>query len=91
MQAYDVTDVNQKTAKALRQPNLEQLLARAGRTASRWRPSSGEIGPDLFRAACRMGLVGLVSKHRDRPFGGGRQKFWVKIKNRSHPEMEREL
>ena len=27
----------------------------------------GEIGPDLFRAACRMGLEGLVSKHRDRP------------------------
>jgi ATP-dependent DNA ligase len=26
-----------------------------------------EIGPDLFVAACRMGLEGLVSKHRDRP------------------------
>jgi hypothetical protein len=26
----------------------------------------GEIGPDLFRAACRMGLEGLVSKRRDR-------------------------
>jgi bifunctional non-homologous end joining protein LigD len=24
----------------------------------------GEIGPDLFGAACRMGLEGLVSKHR---------------------------
>jgi ATP-dependent DNA ligase len=28
----------------------------------------GEIGPDLFRAACRMGLEGLVSKRRDRAF-----------------------
>jgi bifunctional non-homologous end joining protein LigD len=26
----------------------------------------GEIGPDLFRAACQLGLEGLVSKHRDR-------------------------
>jgi len=26
----------------------------------------GEIGPDHFRAACRMGLEGMVSKHRDR-------------------------
>jgi hypothetical protein len=51
----------------------------------------GEIGPDLFRAACRMGLEGLVSKHRDRPYRGGRQKFWVKVKNRSHPAMDREL
>ena len=28
----------------------------------------GEIGPDLFRHACLMGLEGIVSKHRDRPF-----------------------
>jgi bifunctional non-homologous end joining protein LigD len=32
----------------------------------------GEIGPELFRAACRMGLEGMVSKHRDRPYRGGR-------------------
>ena len=30
----------------------------------------GEIGPDLFRAACDMGLEGLVSKHRDRLVSG---------------------
>jgi bifunctional non-homologous end joining protein LigD len=49
----------------------------------------GEIGPALFRAACDMGLEGLVSKHRDRPYQGGRSKFWVKMKNRRHPAMER--
>jgi hypothetical protein len=27
----------------------------------------GEIGPDLFRAACNMGLEGMVSKRADRP------------------------
>jgi bifunctional non-homologous end joining protein LigD len=26
---------------------------------------TGEIGPDLFRHACLMGLEGLVSKHRE--------------------------
>jgi bifunctional non-homologous end joining protein LigD len=41
----------------------------------------GEIGPDLFRVACDMGLEGLVSKHRDRPYQAGRSKYWVKIKN----------
>jgi bifunctional non-homologous end joining protein LigD len=51
----------------------------------------GEIGPDLFRAACRMGLEGLVSKHRERPYVGGRCKYWIKVKNRLHPAMEREL
>jgi bifunctional non-homologous end joining protein LigD len=49
----------------------------------------GEIGPDLFRAACRLGLEGLVSKHRDRPYQAGRSKHWVKVKNRSHPAMRR--
>jgi len=51
----------------------------------------GEIGPDLFRAACRRAWGSLVSKHRDRPYRGGRQKFWVKVKNRNHPAMDREL
>ena len=49
----------------------------------------GEIGPDLFRAACNMGLEGLVSKRVDRPYRGGRSPDWVKVKNRKHPAMER--
>lgn len=51
----------------------------------------GEIGPDLFRAACGMGLEGLVSKRRDRPYRPGRSREWVKVKNRAHPAMSREL
>ena len=31
----------------------------------------GEIGPDLFRAACKFGLEGIVSKRRDRPYRAG--------------------
>ena len=30
--------------------------------------AQGEIGPELFEAACRMGLEGLVSKHRERVY-----------------------
>jgi bifunctional non-homologous end joining protein LigD len=75
----------------LRKTNLERLLARRpdGMTVAPF--ERGEIGPELFRAACRMGLEGLVSKHRDRPYRGGRQKHWIKVKNRSPPAMEREL
>jgi hypothetical protein len=57
------------------------------------RPSSAaRSGPIYFGwpAAC-MGLEGLVWKHRDRPYRGGRQKHWIKAKNRSHPAMDREL
>jgi hypothetical protein len=32
---------------------------------------AGEIGPDLFRAACRFSLEGIVSKRRDRPYRAG--------------------
>jgi ATP-dependent DNA ligase len=49
----------------------------------------GEIGPELFRHACLMGLEGLVSKRSDRPYRGGRSKDWIKVKNRKHPAMER--
>jgi len=49
----------------------------------------GEIGPDLFRAACRMGLEGAVSKRADRPYRAGRSKDWVKVKNRKHPALLR--
>jgi ATP-dependent DNA ligase len=56
---------------SIRKANLARLL--------RGRPDvifvnpfeQGEIGPDLFRAACNMVLEGLVSKRIDRPYRGG--------------------
>ena len=51
----------------------------------------GEIGPDLFRHACMMGLEGLVSKLKDRPYRPGRTPHWVKVKNRKHPAFSRVL
>jgi len=29
------------------------------------------------------------SKRRDRPYQGGRSKYWVKVENRKHPAMSR--
>jgi len=49
----------------------------------------GEIGPDLFRHACLMGLEGLVSKHREVPYRGGRFDRWIKVKNRQNPAFSR--
>ena len=49
----------------------------------------GEIGPDLFRAACKMGLEGLVSKWRDRAYRGGRCTHWIKAKNPASLAMNR--
>lgn len=74
---------------SMRKANLERLLARRPEGIFINPFERGEIGPDLFRAACRMGLEGLVSKRRDRPYQAGRSKHWVKVKNRAHPAMSR--
>ena len=75
----------------LRKTNLERLLARQPEGTFVNPFERGEIGLDLFRAACEIGLEGLVSKHRDRPYQGGTSRFWIKTKNRKHPAMSREM
>jgi bifunctional non-homologous end joining protein LigD len=45
----------------------------------------------LFKHACRLGLEGIVSKRRDRPYQSGRSKSWLKIKNPESPAMLRLL
>ena len=74
---------------SMRKANLARLLARRTDGIFIAPFEMGEIGPDLFRAACNMGLEGLVSKRVDRPYRGGRSPDWVKVKNRKHPAMER--
>jgi bifunctional non-homologous end joining protein LigD len=74
---------------SLRKTNLARLLARRPDGMFVAPFEQGEIGPDLFQAACSMGLEGLVSKRRDRPYRGGRSPHWIKVKNRTHPAMNR--
>jgi ATP-dependent DNA ligase len=91
--AFDVLQLDGDDLRTLplsmRKTNLDRLL--------RGRPDGifinpfeiGAIGPDLFQAACRMGLEGLVSKRSDRPYRGGRSPDWVKVKNRGHHAFDR--
>jgi bifunctional non-homologous end joining protein LigD len=78
-----------KLPLSMRKANLARLLARHvdGIFLSDFEQS--EIGPELFRHACLLGLEGLVSKHRDRAYRAGRSPHWVKVKNRKHPAMNR--
>jgi bifunctional non-homologous end joining protein LigD len=73
---------------SMRKTNLVRLLARRPDGFFVTEFEHGDVGPDL-RVACRMGLEGLVSKRRDRPYEAGRSKHWIKLKNRTHPAMER--
>jgi len=52
----------------LRKNNPSRLLARRPEGIFISELEQGEIGPDLFRQACKFGLEGLVSKRRDSPY-----------------------
>jgi bifunctional non-homologous end joining protein LigD len=73
----------------MRKTNLARLHARRVDGIHLAPFEQGEIGPDLFRHACLMGLEGLVSKHRDSAYRGGRIDRWVKVKNRQHHAFSR--
>jgi bifunctional non-homologous end joining protein LigD len=91
--AFDILTLDGEDLRPLplsmRKTNLARLLARRPDGIFVAPFEQGEIGPDLFPAACNMGLEGMVSKRRDRPYRGGRSPDWVKVKNRKHPAMER--
>lgn len=42
-------------------------------------------GPEVYAAACRMGLEGIVSKRIDAPYRSGRSRSWLKVKNPEAP------
>jgi ATP-dependent DNA ligase len=93
--AFDILSLDgedlRKLPLSMRKTNLSRLLARRidGIFLSDF--EQGEIGPDLFRHACLMGLEGLVSKHRESFYRAGRFRHWVKVKNRAHPAFARVL
>jgi ATP-dependent DNA ligase len=87
--AFDILALLRNLPLSMRKANLARLLARRPDGIFISDFEQGEIGPDLFRAACRMGLEGLVSKRADRPYRGGRSKDWIKVKNRDHHAFDR--
>ena len=85
--ALDGEDLR-KLPLSMRKTNLARLLARRPDGIFVAPFEQGEIGPDLFRHACKFGLEGLVSKRRESDYRG-RSPNWIKVKNRSHPALDR--
>ncbi len=86
--AFDILALDGDDSRKMRKTNLARLLARRPDGIFVAPFERGEIGPELFRAACRSGLEGLVSKRRDRPYQAGRSKHSGKVKNRMHPAVD---
>ena len=82
-------ELRKPTSPSMRMSNLERLLAHRPEGIFVNPFKYGEIGLDLFRAACRIGLGGLMSKHRERAYRGGPCRHWVNIKNPDSPAMKR--
>lgn len=58
---------------------LEPIVA--GRTgAIRFSEEVHAEGAEFFRAACELGLEGIIAKRRDKPYRSGRRPEWLKIK-----------
>ena len=74
---------------SMRKTNLARLLWGRSEGVHAAPYEQGEIGPDLFRHACLIGLEGMVSKHRERAYGAGRCTHWIKVKNPNHPAYRR--
>lgn len=59
---------------------LEQVTARIASPSIALSERFDAAGVDLLRAACRLGLEGVVSKRRDSPYQSGRTRSWLKSK-----------
>ena len=74
-----------KLPLSMRKAKLARFLARRVNGIVLSDFEQGEIGPDLFRHACLIGLEGMVSRHRESTYRGGRFRHWIKVNNRQHP------
>src|SRR5262245_12415048 len=91
--AFDLLEINGDDLRPepwqVRRETLASLLRKAGdgiRLSEHLVVSDGEA---IFHHACHMGLEGIVSKRRDRPYRSGRSADWIKVKNPAAPAASR--
>jgi bifunctional non-homologous end joining protein LigD len=93
--AFDVLELDGRDLRdepwARRRALLVQLLADAEPGIRLCEHIEDVDGAVVFRAACTMGLEGVVAKRRDSRFRSGRSRDWIKVKNMAHPAIERAM
>src|SRR5262245_54077541 len=48
-------------------------------------------GKEMFRAICKLGLEGMVSKKLNAPYRSGPSRTWIKVKNPNAPATTRAI
>jgi bifunctional non-homologous end joining protein LigD len=93
--AFDILELDGEDLRRrpwdARRAALGKLLRAADSAGIRLSQHMEEGGPAMFQHACAMGLEGIVSKRRDRPYRSGRSHDWVKVKNPDAPAAQRLL
>jgi ATP-dependent DNA ligase len=73
---------------AERKAALRKVLRRARGGIQYVEHAEGD-GAEMFAAACKLGLEGIVSKRIDASYRSGRARSWLKIKNPKAPAATR--
>ncbi len=87
--AFDMLVSDGKDLRKLPLTMRKTNLARWHGGSTALAPFEQEIGPELFRHACLMGLEGLMSKLKDPWYRAGTSPNWIKVKNRQHAAFSR--
>jgi bifunctional non-homologous end joining protein LigD len=73
---------------AERKAALRKLLGRSRKGIQYVENTEGD-GEEMFQAACKLGLEGIVSKRIDAPYRSGPARSWLKIRNPKAPAATR--
>jgi bifunctional non-homologous end joining protein LigD len=67
---------------------LRKVLARTRHGIQYVEHTEGD-GAEIFKAVCKLGLEGIVSKKLNAPYRSGPSKNWIKVKNPKAPAATR--
>jgi bifunctional non-homologous end joining protein LigD len=91
--AFDLIEQNgddlRRDPLEVRKAALVSVLAKAS-PRIRFNEHIEGDGPTVFAHACKLGLEGIVSKHKDSVYRSGRSPDWLKMKNANAPAVKRE-
>jgi bifunctional non-homologous end joining protein LigD len=91
--AFDLLELDGRDLRSRRwderRKALTKLLRKAGDGIRLSEHLAITDGNTIFQHACAMGLEGIVSKRRDRPYRSGRSPDWIKVKNPDAPAATR--
>lgn len=89
--AFDLLYLNGSDVRDLplveRKELLREVLSKAQTPQLQFSDHVEEGGEAFFRESCQLGLEGIISKRKDRPYLGGRTGDWVKVKCLGREEL----